>query len=70
MTKKFLDSGKISKGLNLKGTGLGVCSNQVEAKGGSKLDNDMPTFKIELAGNPNSCVMKINKSFTQGYITP
>ena len=21
----------------------------------------MPTFKIELAGNPNSCIIKINK---------
>ena len=25
------------------------------------MDNDKSTFKIELAGNPNSCIIKINK---------
>ena len=35
--------------------------NHVEANGESKLENDMPTLKIELAGNLNSCFIKINK---------
>ena len=38
-----------------------VHSNHVETNGESKLDNDMHTFKIELAGNPNSCIIKIKK---------
>ena len=38
-----------------------VHSNHVEANGERKLNNDMPTFKIELAGNPNSFIIKINK---------
>ena len=35
-------------------------SNHVEAYGEST-GHDMPIFKIELAGNPNSCIIKINK---------
>ena len=35
-------------------------SNDVEAYGESTV-HDMPIFKIELAGNPNSCKIKINK---------
>ena len=35
-------------------------SNHVEAYGESTV-HDMPIFKIELAGNPNSCILKINK---------
>ena len=35
-------------------------SNHVEAYGES-IVHDMPIFKIELAGNPNSCIIKINK---------
>ena len=38
-----------------------VHSNHVEANMESKLDNDMPIFKIELAGNLNSCIIKIKK---------
>ena len=38
-----------------------IHSNHIEASGESRLDNDMPVFKIELAGNPNSCIIKINK---------
>ena len=38
-----------------------VHSNHVEAIGESKLDIDMSTFKIELAGHPNSCIIKMNK---------
>ena len=38
-----------------------VHSKHVEANGESKLDNNMPIFKIELAYNPNSCIIKINK---------
>ena len=35
-----------------------VLSNHVEANGESNLDNDMPRFKVELADNPNSCIIK------------
>ena len=35
-------------------------SNNVEAYGESTV-HDMPIFKIELVGNPNSCIIKINK---------
>ena len=35
------------------------CRNQW----GEHLENDMSTFKIEFAGNPNSCNIKINKKF-------
>ena len=35
-------------------------SNHVEVYGENTV-HDMPIFKIELAGNPNSCVIKINK---------
>ena len=38
-----------------------VHSNNVEANGESEMDNDMPTFETELAGNPNSYIIKINK---------
>ena len=27
----------------------------------NKLGNDIPAFKIDHAGNPNSCIIKINK---------
>ena len=35
-------------------------SNHVEAYGENRV-YDMPIFEIELAGNPNSCIIKINK---------
>ena len=38
-----------------------VDPKHVEASGESKLDNNMPMFKINLAGNPNSCIIKINR---------
>ena len=37
-----------------------VCSNHNEASGESNKNTNMPTYKIELAGNPNSCLIKIN----------
>ena len=54
---------KISYQGQQKEPGRLVHSNNEEANEESKLDNDMPTFKIVLAGNPNSCIIKINKSF-------
>ena len=45
-----------------------VHSNHVEANGERKLDNDMSTFKIELAGNPNSCIIKINKQMLHALL--
>ena len=38
-----------------------VHSNHAKANGESKLYNNMHMFKIEPAGNPNSCIIKINK---------
>ena len=35
-----------------------VHSNHEEDNAESKFDNDVPTFKIDLAGNPNSCIIK------------
>ena len=37
-----------------------ICSNHNEASGESNKKTSMPTYKIELAGNPNSCLIKIN----------
>ena len=37
-----------------------ICSNHNEASGESNKKTNMPTYKIELAGNPNSCLIKIN----------
>lgn len=42
-----------------------ACSNHTEANGESIIDannrvDNMLTYRIELAGNPNSCIIKIN----------
>ena len=42
-----------------------ACSNHTEANGESIIDannrvDNMPTYRIELAGNPNSCIIEIN----------
>ena len=42
-------------------TGKLVHSKYEEANRESRLENDMPTFKIELASNSNSCIIKIKK---------
>ena len=44
-----------------KKTGKLLYSNHVDVNGERKLENDMPTFEIESAGNPNSCIIKIKK---------
>ena len=40
-----------------------VCSNHNEASGENNKETNIPTYKIELAGNPNSCLIKINKKY-------